>query len=308
MKFNKKQLLSVLGFLTLGTANAQQDPHYTQYMFNQSVFNPAYAGSKESLSLGALHRQQWAGLEGAPVTSTFFAHSRVGKSVGIGVSFISDEIGPTKENNVYADISYTVKLAPGHKLALGVKGGMSMQNTSYFDMISTNVPDSNDPAFSENTSNSFFNVGAGAFYYTDDYYVGLSMPNFIKNTYINKSDRKFGSDAMHVFLTGGYVFNVNPDWKVKPHTMVKFAEGAPLSFDLNVNANFKEKVEFGVMYRIDDSFGAMINYALLPNLKVGYAYDYVSSNLSAATSGSHEVFVLFDIYFKKKVSSSPRYF
>lgn len=308
MKFNKKQLLLLLGLLSLGTTYAQQDPHYTQYMFNQSVFNPAYAGSKESLSLGVLHREQWAGLDGAPTTSTAFAHTRVGKNVGVGLSFVSDQIGPTKENNVYADVSYTVKLAPGHKLAFGVKGGMSMQNTSYLSMVDPYVPDANDPAFQENTSNSFFNFGAGAFYYTDNYYVGLSMPNFIKNTYLDKSDRSFGSDAMHVFLTGGYVFQMNPDWKLKPSTMIKYAQGAPIGFDVNLNANLKDKLEFGVMYRIDDSFGGMINYAVLPNLKVGYAYDYVTSGLNYSTKGSHEVFVLFDIYFKKKVSSSPRYF
>lgn len=308
MKVIKRQLLLLIGSLTLGTAYAQQDPHYTQYMFNQSIFNPAYAGMKESLSLGVLHREQWTGLEGAPSTTTAFAHSRVGQKLGVGLSFVSDKIGPTEENNVFADISYTVKLAPGHKLAFGIKGGISMQNTGYFDEIYYNVPDMGDPAFAENTSNTMFNFGAGAFYYTDNYYIGLSVPNFLKNTYVDTSEANFGSDAMHMFLTGGYVFELNYNWKLKPSTMIKYAQGAPLSFDINVNANFKDKLEFGAMYRIDDSYGVMLNYALMPNLRIGYAYDQVTSSLNTKGKGSHEVFVLFDIFFKKKVSSSPRYF
>ncbi|WP_372473392.1 type IX secretion system membrane protein PorP/SprF [Capnocytophaga sp. ARDL2] len=309
MSFNKRKIITLMGITAIASsANAQQDPHYTQYMYNQSVINPAYAGSKESLALGVLHRQQWVGLEGAPVTSTFFGHGSLGKNVGAGISVISDKIGPTSENNVYADVSYTIKLAPGHKLALGVKGGMTLQDTRYFSEVSTHVPDANDPVFAENSSNSFFNVGAGAFYYTDKYYVGLSVPNLLPNNYVNKNNIKYGSDAMHGFFTAGYVFELNPDWKLKPHTMVKYAMYSPVSFDVNLNTSYKDKLDFGLMYRFQDSFGAMISYAVMSNMRIGYAYDYVTSPLNYKTSGSHEAFLLFDINFKRKVSSSPRYF
>lgn len=308
MKFTKKQFFALIGLCTMMSVQAQQDPHYSQYMFNQSVFNPAYAGNKDALSVGVLHRQQWQGLEGAPTTSTAFAHSRVGKKVGVGISFIRDAIGPTEENNAYADVSYTLDVAPGHFLALGIKGGMSFQKIGLFDEVSSNVPDANDPVFAENTSNQFFNVGAGVFYYTEKYYVGLSVPNFLQNTYIEKNNAKFGTDAMHIFMTGGYVFTMSRYWELKPSTMVKYAVGAPVSFDINLNTRFKKNLEFGVSYRIDDSFGAMINYAVLPNLRIGYAYDYISSGLNAQTKGSHEAFILFDLFYKKKVSSSPRYF
>lgn len=308
MKLNRKKFLALIGLCTMMSAYAQQDPHYSQYMFNQSVFNPAYAGNQAGISAGVLHRQQWLGLEGAPVTSTAFAHARVGKKVGVGISFIRDAVGPTEENNAYADVSYTLNIVPGHFLALGVKGGMSFQKIGFFDKVYSHVPDANDPAFSENSSNQFFNVGAGVFYYTDKYYAGVSVPNFLKNTYVEKNNAKFGADAMHIFLTGGYVFDVTKNWELKPSTMVKYAIGAPISFDVNLNTRFKKKLEFGVSYRIDDSFGGMINYAVLPNLKVGYAYDYISSGLNKKTKGSHEAFIIFDLFYKKKVSSSPRYF
>ncbi len=305
----KKILVSVLlGFLCSNEIFAQQDPHYTQYMYNQSVFNPAYAGSKESLSLGVLHRQQWVGLDGAPKTTTIFGHSKVGKSVGVGISAISDEIGPITENKIYADFSYTLDLGGKHRLALGVKGGVTLQNIGYFSDINPGVPDPNDPAFASDENNSLFNVGAGAFYYTDKYYIGLSVPNFLQNTYVEKNNRKFGSDVMHMFLTGGYVFDLNEEWKLKPSTMLKMAMNSPVSVDASVNAMWNNKLEFGATYRLEDSFGAMINYAVLPNLRIGYAYDHIVSDLKVAGTASHEVIVLFDIYFKKRVSSSPRYF
>lgn len=305
----KKIIVSLLlGIVCTGELLAQQDPHYTQYMYNQSVFNPAYAGSKESLSLGVLYRNQWTGLDGAPETVTLFGHSRVGKKLGVGISAISDRIGPVKENNVYADVSYTLDLGGKNRLALGVKGGVTMLQNNLRSEIFDHVPDPNDPAFAFDESSSFFNVGAGAFYYTDKYYLGVSVPNFLQNTYIEKDNRKFGSDVMHMFLTAGYVFDLNEDWKLKPSTMVKMAANAPLSADLSVNTMWNNKLEFGLTYRLDDSFGAMVNYAVMSNLRIGYAYDYITSDLKVGASGSHEVIILFDIFSKKRVSSSPRYF
>jgi len=296
----------LLGFSYSGYA--QQDPHYTQYMYNQSVVNPAYAGSKETLALGVLYRNQWTGLEGAPQTLTLFGHSRVGKKVGVGISAISDRLGPTEENNVYADFSYTLELGGRHKLALGVKAGMTMLQNNLRSKVSDFVPDPNDPMFAFDESSSFFNVGAGAFYYTDNYYIGLGVPNFLQNTYMTKNDRKFGSETMHMFLTGGYVFELDYQWKLRPSTMLKMATNSPLSVDLSVNAMWNNKLEFGVTYRLEDSFGGMVNYAVMPNLRIGYAYDYVTSDIRLAASGSHEVIVLFDIFYKRRVSSSPRYF
>ena len=288
---------------------AQQDPHYTQYMYNMSVVNPAYAGSKEALSLGALYRAQWVDIEGAPRTITFFGHSPVGKNVGLGASLISDKIGPVEETNAYADFSYTLRLGGEHRLAFGMKGGATFHKVGLFSDIGNGyVPDPNDPAFSQNTSNTFLNIGAGLFYYTDKYYLAFSVPNMLKSKHLDFNGRKFGSEESHYFLTGGYVFNINENFKLKPFAMLKSSFQSPASLDASLNAMFYDRLELGATYRLDDSFGAMVNFTIVPSLRVGYAYDYVVSDLSAKTRSSHEFILLYDINFSKKVSTSPRYF
>ncbi|UUC46357.1 PorP/SprF family type IX secretion system membrane protein [Flavobacterium cerinum] len=304
----KIYLTAFLALIGLNEASAQQDPHYTQYMYNMNVINPAYAGSKETLSFGLLYRKQWVDLEGAPSTATFSGHSPVGKNVGLGLSVISDKIGPVKENNVYADFSYTLNLGGEHKLALGLKAGATFHKVGLLSDVSPFVPDANDPAFAENTSRTFFNVGSGIFYYTQKYYLALSVPNMLKSTYLDYNGRKFGSDTQHYFVTGGYVFDLNENLKFKPFFMVKSAFDAPTSLDVSTNFLFHEKFEIGATYRLDDSFGAMVNYAITPSLRIGYAYDHIVSDLKVTTPSSHEVILLFDVNFSKKVSRSPRYF
>lgn len=301
-------LIASLAFLD---ANAQQDPHYTQYMYNMSVVNPAYAGSKESLSGGLLYRKQWVEIEDAPSTGTLFVHSPVGKNVGLGISFINDQIGPVEENNVYADFSYTLNLGGEHKLAFGVKGGATFQNIGLLD-INPTLPNQGDEAFSSNANNTFLNVGAGFFYYTNKYYIALSVPNMLKSDHLEvrrgAQEVKFGSEALHYFLTGGYVFNLSPNTELKPSAMLKSAVNAPLSVDGSLNVRFFQKFEIGATYRLEDSFGGMINYAITPGLRVGYAYDHIISDLNVTTPSSHEFMLLFDLNFSKKVSQSPRYF
>ncbi len=304
----KNRIVQIV-FLFVGVfAFAQQDPNYTQYMYNMSVVNPAYAGSKENLSMGLLHRKQWVEIENAPTTSTFFGHSPVGKNVGMGLSVISDKIGPVEENNVYGDFSYTLKLGSEHKLAFGLKAGITMHKVGLFDKVYPTLPDANDPAFIENINNSYFNLGSGLFYYTNKYYLGLSVPNMIKSNHLDYNGRQFGSEVSHYFLTGGYVFDLTESVKFKPFFMVKSAFEAPTSLDLSTNFLFNQKFEIGATYRLEDSFGAMVNYAITPNLRIGYAYDHVVSDLNVTTPTSHEIILLFDLNFPKKVSSSPRFF
>ena len=298
--------LSVIAFTV--ELHAQQDPHYTQYMYNMSVMNPAYAGSKENLSLGLLHRKQWVEIEDAPTTTTFFGHAPVGKNVGMGLSVISDKIGPVEENNIYADFSYTLNLGGEHKLAFGLKTGLTLHKVGLYDEVYPTLPDEFDPAFSENTSNSYFNIGSGLFYYTNKYYLGFSIPNLMKSKHLDFNGREFGSEVSHYFVTGGYVFDINQNVKFKPFFMMKSAFEAPTSWDLSANFLFNEKFEIGGTYRLEDSFGAMVNYAITPNIKLGYAYDHIVSDLNVTTPSSHEIILLFDLNFPKKVSSSPRFF
>lgn len=302
-----------LALMILGSANAQQDPQYTQYMYNMNVVNPAYAGSNEALSVGLLYRSQWVGINDAPKTATLSVHSPVGKNVGLGLSVISDKIGPVEENNVYADFSYTLNLGGEHRLAFGVKAGATFQNIGLFSDIGNGyVPDASDEAFSQNTNNTYLNVGSGAFYYTDKYYVSLSVPNMLKSTYLdvtnNGQEFEYGSEVLHYFFSAGYVFNLNENTKFKPSFLLKSAFNAPSSLDLSANFLFFDKLEVGATYRLEDAVGAMANFAITPELRIGYAYDYTTSDFNIDASGSHEIMLLFDLNFAKKVSISPRFF
>lgn len=293
-------------------SEAQQDPHYTQYMYNMNVMNPAYAGSKENLAVGLLYRMQWVDIEGAPNTGTLSVHSPVGNNVGLGLSAISDRIGPVEENNIYADFSYTLNLGGEHRLAFGLKAGATFHKVGLFDEVYENVPDVDDPAFRENIDNTYLNIGAGFFYYTQNYYLALSVPNMLKAKHLDVTqtgeDLEFGGETQHYFLTGGYVFQLSENTKFKPSFMLKSAFGAPTSLDVSANALFFEKFEIGATYRLEDSFGGMINYAITPNIRLGYAYDHIVSDLKVSTPASHEFMLLFDLNFPRKVSVSPRYF
>ncbi len=303
----KKLFLLALLAIAITETKAQQDPQYTQYMYNMSVINPAYAGSKETVSGGVLYRQQWVGIEDAPTTGTFFMHSPVGRNVGLGLSIISDKIGPVEENNFYADFSYTLNLGGEHKLAFGLKAGATMHKIDFTGIPAT-LPQT-DPIFeSSNPNTTFLNLGTGLFYYTNKYYVAFSVPNMLKSKYLDFDGRQYGTDVLHYFLTGGYVFDINPNLKFKPFAMVKTSINAPVSFDLSTNFMLYDKFEMGATYRLEDSFGAMINVAVSPTLRIGYAYDRVVSDIGVISPSSHEVILLYDLNFPKKVSRSPRYF
>lgn len=304
---NKLYFATLFVFMSFIDTFAQQDPHYTQYMYNMNVINPAYAGSKENLSFGLLYRKQWVEIEDAPTTFSLSGSAPVGSNVGLGLSVISDKIGPVEENNFYGDFSYTLSLGGEHKLAFGIKAGATFHKVGLFD-IGQNNPDPNDPAFSENTSNTFLNVGTGLFYYTNKYYVAFSVPNMLKTAHLDFNGRKFGTETSHYFLTGGYVFDLNPNLKFKPFAMLKSAFNTPASVDVSTNFLYMEKFELGATYRLQDSFGAMVNYAITPSLRIGYAYDHIISDIKVAAPSSHEVILLFDLSFSKKVSQSPRYF
>src|SRR5690606_36773645 len=196
------------------------------------------------------------------------------KNLGVGLSFMNDNIGPVTENSVNVDVSYTIRLGQGHSLALGVKGGVTMQEIGLFSKINNTLPEQNNIVFAEDSSSTLFKAGVGAFYCTNKYYAGFSVSNLLQNTYLEKNNKKSGTDVAHMFLTGGNVFDVNIRWKFKQSTMLKMVVGSPLSVDIAVNALYDNKLEIGVTYRLLDSFGSMINYKITPKLRVGYAYVY----------------------------------
>jgi len=305
----KIYLAALIAVLSLADVKAQQDPHYTQYMYNMNVINPAYAGSKENLSFGLLYRKQWVNVDGAPETFSFSGSTPVGKNVGIGLSLISDKIGPVSEQNAYADFSYTLNLGGELKLGLGIKAGATFQKIGLFsDINDGTLPQGDDLGFSEDSNNAYLNIGSGLFLYTNKWYFAASVPNMLKANHLDYDGVKYGTETQHYFLTGGYVFDLSPNVKFKPFAMLKSAFNSPSSLDVSTNFLFNEKFEIGASYRVDDSFSGMVNYAITPSLRIGYAYDHVISDLKVATTSSHEIILLFDLNFPKKVSRSPRYF
>lgn len=304
-----KSLLKLFVFVfTVTTIYGQQDAQYTQYMYNMNILNPAYAGSQETLSIGLLGRSQWVGIDGAPKTMTAVIHSPIRRNVGLGFSVIVDEIGPVKEQNIFADFSYTIQLSEKGNIAFGLKGGYTFLNAdlSLLD-LGDNVP---DDVFTDNNLNrSTPNFGTGVFYYTDRFYVGASVPNMLKALHFEKKGGVVykATEEMHYFLTSGVVFEASDNLKLKPSVMLKAVNGAPLSIDLSGNALINDKFELGLSWRLDDSVSAMFNVLIGPETRIGYAYDYTFSNLGEFNSGSHEVFLLFNIS-NSRAGLSPRFF
>jgi len=288
----------------VGNLFAQQDPQYTQYMYNMNVINPAYSGSKEGISLGLLYRSQWSGIDGAPQTGTFFGHSPIGSDLGLGMSVIKDQIGPVEETNVYTDFSYTLNLGSRHHLAFGLKAGATFHNIG---LAGLDLIDPND-LFFQNISSVSPNIGTGVFYYSENYYLAASVPNIINAVHLDANGNKLGSEQVHYFITGGYVFKYGETTKLKPSFLVKSSFGSTTSFDLNLNVLFYDKFEVGGSYRLDDSFSALVNIAVAKGLRIGYAYDAVTSDIKRYAPASHEILILYDLSFTRKVSRSPRYF
>lgn len=291
--------------LWVDQTKAQQDPQYTQYMYNMNVINPAYAGLNEGLAINLLYRNQWTSLDGAPETYTLAVHSPVGEKTGLGLSVIRDQLGPVTETNAYADFSYTLQVSTNFQLALGLKAGVTFHDIG---LNSLELQDPGDPFFSENVSRTNPNIGTGAFLYSDKFYVGLSVPNLLNSVHLDETDLRFGSEVNHYFLTSGYVFEPTDKLKLKPSFLVKSSFDAPVSFDLNMNALFLEKFELGVSYRLDDSFSGIVGFQATPDFRIGYAYDAVTSEINNVAPASHEIFLSYNIIFNKRVLRSPRYF
>ncbi len=301
-------------FAVLCSAIAQQDPQYTQYMYNTQVVNPAYAGSREVLSFGLLGRTQWVSLEGSPETGTFTVNSPVGlyDNMGLGLSIVYDRIGPAVESNVVVDYAYTIRFLNEAKLAFGLKAGLDMLNVDYSKL---NIFDPNDPHFQNNVDNKLQpQVGAGTYYYTNKFYVGLSVPNFLNSKHYDESSLEnvnvndIAIERLHYFLIAGYVFDLNENLKFKPATLVKYVSGSPLQWDMSANFLINEKFTLGASYRWSASVSAMAGFQISDSFFAGLAYDYQSTNIEKYSDGSYEVFLRFDIFNRSDRIVTPRFF
>ncbi|MGB0199540.1 MAG: PorP/SprF family type IX secretion system membrane protein [Flavobacteriaceae bacterium] len=296
--------------LNFSEVQAQQDSQYTNYMYNTQVVNPAYAGSREQLSALLLYRNQWVGLDGAPETYNFGIHKALERAprVGLGLNFYQDAIGPADESNLTADFSYTIPVnTTGTQLAFGIKGGINLLNIDYSKL---RLNDGGDTAFQYNINNRLSPVvGVGLFLYnTDRWYLGLSTPNFLETTHYDDVKVSNATEKMHVFATAGYVFDLSANTKFKPALMAKMVAGAPLALDGSANFLFNEKLTLGLAYRWDAAISALAAFQVSDTVLIGYTYDYGLQELANYNSGSHEIFLRFELGSGGSRLITPRFF
>jgi len=302
MNIKLKSILFLLLTFIVSKSNAQQDPQYTDYMFNPLTVNPAYAGSRGHLALTALHRTQWVGIDGAPQTQTLSIDSPIAKRLGLGISLVNDKIGPSDEVHFDANLSYTIRLTNESQLSFGMKGGGRLLNVDLSDGFqqTSDIPSIN---------NKFLpTVGAGVYWHSETSYLGVAVPNFIASEYYDDNAAEIGLERLHYFLIGGKVFNLSPSIKVKPAFLTKFVVGAPVIVDLSANFLFEEVFRVGLAYRWDDSLSGLLGFQITQQLMLGYAYDLTTTELRNYNSGTHEIMLRFELKSKEKQLKSPRFF
>ena len=285
---------------------AQQDAQFTQYMYNTININPAYAGSRGVMSIFALHRTQWVGMDGAPITNAFSVNTPIGnRGVGIGVSILNDKIGPTNENNFSVDFSYTVKTSETYKLSFGLK---ATANLFSLDPNKLNPQHQGDPSL-QGFDNEFNpNIGAGVYWHSDKSYIGLSVPSFIETTRYSDNEVAINQEKLNFYLIGGYVFDLSSMLKFKPAVLTKIVAGAPLQVDVSANFMYNEKFVLGGAYRWDAAFSAMAGFQVTDGIYIGYAYDMDTTQLRNYNNGSHEFFLRFELRSSQNKIVSPRFF
>ncbi|TDD93600.1 PorP/SprF family type IX secretion system membrane protein [Flavobacterium cellulosilyticum] len=301
----KTRILLFALMFTSFVSFAQQDAQFTQYMYNTINVNPAYAGSRGALSIFALHRTQWVGLEGAPVTNTVSINTPInGSNLGLGVSLVNDKIGPTNENAISADMSYTLQTSDTWKISFGMK---ATANLFDLDITRLDPVDASDPSL-QNYSKFSPNIGAGIYLHSNKAYLGFSVPNFLEsNRYDDNSVRIF-KEKINYYLIAGYVFDINSTIKFKPAVLSKMVEGAPLQVDVSANFLFSEKFMIGVAYRWSASLSAMVGFQVSQGIYIGYGYDRETTNLKNYNSGSHEIFLRYELFNNVKKITTPRFF
>jgi len=306
-----KRIIIILVMFILGLeySNAQQLPQFTQYMYNTIAINPAYAGSRNALSIVGLNRNQWAGFDGGPQTQTLSVHSPLrNEKVGLGFSLINDKSGYENFTYAFADFSYTIKASDAVNVSFGLKAGMTYYKLAEELYNATEV--NQDPYFNDKLNRWNSNFGAGILFHSNKWYAGLSIPKMINHDLNN--DTEFAAlERVHYYAIGGYVFDLNENLKLKPSFMVKYTKGAPISTDLTANFLFNEKFWLGGSYRFNGeqkAIGALVDFQVTDQFRVGYTYEIPTGEIRPYTSGSHEILLMYEFKFMKRKQKSPRYF
>ena len=312
----KHSYLTLLILILLGTfsSKAQQDPQYTQYMYNTQVVNPAYAGNREVLSFGLLYRTQWVNFgDGAPNTGTFTVNSPVGDNMGLGLSVVNDRIGPSVETNFNIDYSYSINTSEDAKVSFGLKAGVDILDV---DFTKLNIFDPNDPYFQENNIDNKLQpqIGAGVYYNTERFYAGLSVPNFLTTKHFdtgsieNTQIETTAAERMHYFLIAGYVFDLSDNLKFKPAVLGKMVVGSPLQADVSANFLLYDKVTLGAAYRWSAAMSGLVGFQATESIYIGFAYDYQTTDIEAYSDGSYEIMFRFELFNRPERVLTPRFF
>jgi type IX secretion system PorP/SprF family membrane protein len=306
----KTRIIGLVLMLLSVATYGQQDAQFTQYMYNTIVVNPAYAGSRQSMNIFALHRTQWVGLEGAPVTNSFSINTPISNSnVGIGLSVVNDKIGPSVENNIAADFSYSVATSENYKMSFGLKASANLLNIDF-----TKLDYAGGPIFEENVDNKFSpNIGVGFYLHSDISYIGISVPNLIETVHFDKgatssSSSHVAAEKINYYLIAGHVFELSPSVKFKPALLTKFVQGSPLQVDVSANFLMNEKFAAGLAYRWSAAMSAMVGFQASDSWFIGYSYDFDTTALANYNSGSHEIFLRYELFQSYDKIISPRFF
>jgi type IX secretion system PorP/SprF family membrane protein len=302
-----------LAFFT--QVRAQYDAMFTQYMFNEMFINPAYAGSKEAMSSTLLHRQQWVGFPGRPNTTSFSLHGPVqGNKMGLGLSVLNEKIGILNRTLLYGSYSYRIKINDNNSLSMGLMGGLENQQNNFEKVIVSN-DGTTDPQFAHNTSNVVApNFGAGLYYRSKNYYVGVSIPRMVNNEIKFNSGgstikvARISADKFTYYLTGGYLFTVNEELKLRTNAMIKVVKNAPSQFELGGNLLIRDMIWTGLAYRSKSSISALLGIQANKQLLISYSYDFGVNKIQRYSQGSHEVAVNYLFSFTSKKVITPRYF
>jgi type IX secretion system PorP/SprF family membrane protein len=292
---------------------AQQAPMFTHYMYNTLAVNPAYAGSRDALTLTGLHRSQWVGFGGAPTTQTLTLHGPLkNEHIGLGASILNDKIGVVNNTSAFFDFSYIMKMSEKSKLALGLSAGANMMQARY---STVEINTQSDPVFQNDINNKLTpNFGFGAYYYREQFYAGLSTPNILENTYtsvkLENGTTLSAKEQRHYFLIIGALFNLGENLAFKPTGLLKVTTDAPLEADFTASFVLMKRLLLGAMYRTGDSFGGLVGVDITKQFHIGYSYDWsFGIKTPAYNQGSHEIVMRYDfLLFDKKQVHSPRNF
>ncbi|WP_313788418.1 MULTISPECIES: type IX secretion system membrane protein PorP/SprF [Flagellimonas] len=289
------RMLCWMLLLGAGLVQAQKEPQYTQYMYNIGSFNPAYVGTVESPEIIGLYRAQWVDVPGAPTTIRAGANIPFkNERTGLGINIVNDELGPSRQTFLDVAYSYQIQLSDETRLSFGLNAGGSMLDIDY---SRGTFEDPSDPSILGENYNSFYpTIGAGLFmYHEEDWYLGVSVPNFLTNGLYNDEVATIVEDNMQFNAIGGYVFQLGDRTKFKPAFLVNYLEGSPVTVNLSANFQFIDALTIGASYRIDNAVSGLAGFQISNAMFIGYSYDYATNGLGEYSGGSHEAILKFYI-------------